>query len=157
LAKSTNYEAPRYAAFSTLPSLYPSLVQIFSSTPCSQTPSDGCHTQLKPFPAVVCISSSIVLLLGDHNHLEVQKACTYSLIWFLGNSLMLKRLLWGEIISVQLIAKKEKAVRMKGTFFRCTIKSWKLDFERIMSALVLCPLLNYEEWRILGCYPVWLL
>jgi hypothetical protein len=24
LAKSTNYEAPRYAAFSTLPSLYPS-------------------------------------------------------------------------------------------------------------------------------------
>jgi hypothetical protein len=25
--KSTNYEAPRYAAFSTLPSLYPSLVQ----------------------------------------------------------------------------------------------------------------------------------
>jgi hypothetical protein len=31
-------EAPRYTAFSTLPSLYPSLVQIFS-TPCSQTPS----------------------------------------------------------------------------------------------------------------------
>jgi hypothetical protein len=39
LAKSTNYEAPRYAAFSTLPSLHPSLAQIFSSTSCFQTPS----------------------------------------------------------------------------------------------------------------------
>jgi hypothetical protein len=37
--KSTNYEAPRYTAFSTLPSLHRSLAQIFSSTPCSQTPS----------------------------------------------------------------------------------------------------------------------
>jgi hypothetical protein len=37
--KSTNYEAPPYTAFSTLLSLYPSLVQIFTSAPCSQTPS----------------------------------------------------------------------------------------------------------------------
>jgi hypothetical protein len=36
---SINYEAPRYAAFSTLASLHPSLVQIFSSAPCSETPS----------------------------------------------------------------------------------------------------------------------
>jgi hypothetical protein len=39
LVKNTNYEAPRYAAFFTLPSLHPSLAQIFSSTPCSQSPS----------------------------------------------------------------------------------------------------------------------
>jgi hypothetical protein len=37
--KTTNYEAPRYAALYTLPSLYPTLVKIFSSIPCSQTPS----------------------------------------------------------------------------------------------------------------------
>jgi hypothetical protein len=33
------FKSPRYAAFSTLPSLDHSLVQIFSTTPCSQTPS----------------------------------------------------------------------------------------------------------------------
>jgi hypothetical protein len=40
---STNYAAPRYALFSTLPSLHPSLVQIFYSTSCSQTPSVYVH------------------------------------------------------------------------------------------------------------------
>jgi hypothetical protein len=39
LVRSTSYEAPRYAVFSNLPPLHLSLDQIFSSVPCSQTPS----------------------------------------------------------------------------------------------------------------------
>jgi hypothetical protein len=36
--KRTSYEAPYYAVFSNLLSLHLSLIQIFSSAPCSQTP-----------------------------------------------------------------------------------------------------------------------
>jgi hypothetical protein len=39
LAKSTSFEAPHYAVFSNLLTLHLTLVQIFSSVPCSQTPS----------------------------------------------------------------------------------------------------------------------
>jgi hypothetical protein len=37
--KTTSYEAPHYAAFFTLKSFHSSKFQIFSSAPCSQTPS----------------------------------------------------------------------------------------------------------------------
>jgi hypothetical protein len=36
---NANYEAPHSANFSIVPLLHPSQVQIFPSTPCSQTPS----------------------------------------------------------------------------------------------------------------------
>jgi hypothetical protein len=36
--RSTSYEAPHYAIFSTLLPLHPSSDQVFSSEPCSQTP-----------------------------------------------------------------------------------------------------------------------
>jgi hypothetical protein len=39
LAKSTNYEVPRYEVFFILTSFHPSSDQISSSTTCSQTPS----------------------------------------------------------------------------------------------------------------------
>jgi hypothetical protein len=38
LAKGTSYEAPHYEVSSNLRSRHLSLVQIFSSAPCSQTP-----------------------------------------------------------------------------------------------------------------------
>jgi hypothetical protein len=39
LVKSASYEVPHYVVFSTLILLHPSSVQLFSSIPCSETPS----------------------------------------------------------------------------------------------------------------------
>jgi hypothetical protein len=44
LMERTSYEAPHYAIFSSLPSLPPSKVRIFSLTTCSQTPSILCFS-----------------------------------------------------------------------------------------------------------------
>jgi hypothetical protein len=48
--KSTSYEAHHYAVFSNLLSLNLSLVQIFSSAPCSQTPSNDFPQNLSEEP-----------------------------------------------------------------------------------------------------------
>jgi hypothetical protein len=45
--KSASYEAPHYAVFPNLPSLHLSLIQIFSSAPCSQTPSSKINSERK--------------------------------------------------------------------------------------------------------------
>jgi hypothetical protein len=47
IGKQYKYTAPRYAVYSTLPSLHTPSVQIFSSPPRSQTPSD-CVSPLLP-------------------------------------------------------------------------------------------------------------
>jgi hypothetical protein len=39
MGRSTSYEAPHYSVFSSLLSLNPFLVQIFSSASCSETPT----------------------------------------------------------------------------------------------------------------------
>jgi hypothetical protein len=73
---STNHAAPRYAVFSTLLSHNPSMVHIFSSTPCSQTPSVYYVRDHVSHPYRTTDKISLVYSNQLHNHIY-RVSCKY--------------------------------------------------------------------------------
>jgi hypothetical protein len=63
LEKSTSYETPHYAVFSNLLSLHSYLVQIFSSTPCSQTPEVYSSLDIREEVSYAYITTGKIIVL----------------------------------------------------------------------------------------------
>jgi hypothetical protein len=78
LAKITNYEAPRYAAFFTLPSIHPSLVQIF-------------HVPTGLY--VICVSERVQMFVNLFARLLAVEALDFSLDFELFLTMFLYK--WG--------------------------------------------------------------
>jgi hypothetical protein len=81
---SKNHEAPRYVIFSNLPSLFTSLVQIFSSAPFSQTPSvyaspliseTTFHTHTVPQPNYSLVYSKFYVFLTEDEKTSLCTEC----------------------------------------------------------------------------------
>jgi hypothetical protein len=93
--KSTNYEAPRYAAFSTLPSLHPSLVHNSPQHPVLKHPHEKLPTQdinTSLFVSIQCV----IFLCYIWAHIDQLRNCRPKVGCFFNDirSYFLYKFLW---------------------------------------------------------------